>query len=71
MNKEKYEQLKKDINYLTAEGFVPPNKKLTLFENGEEAMLAIRNNQVPGIVWTTQDELQYQKYLKLQSLIEN
>jgi hypothetical protein len=56
MNNEKFKQLKKYINYAELEGMIPSNQQFLLFRNSDEAIQAIRNNEVPGIVWTEKDE---------------
>jgi hypothetical protein len=62
MNNDKFEQLKKDLNYAKMEGMLPDNKQFILFKNSDEAIEAIRNNAVPGITWAEEDE---QKYIDL------
>lgn len=67
MNEEKFEQLKKDVNYANSEGLVQEGKQLLLFKNSEEAIEALRNNAIPGIKWTEDDEKKYIEMLKKES----
>lgn len=60
MEEDKYEQLKKDVTRLNEEGFVPEGKHLHVYKNADELIEAIRNNQVPGIKWTEEDEAKWQ-----------
>lgn len=59
MNNERFEQLKKDLAYAKMEEIIPSNKDYKLFRNSEEAIQAIRNNQIPGINWTEEHEQKY------------
>ena len=56
MNNERYEQLENTINYMNEEGFVPEGKQLMVFRNTDELIEAIRQNHIPNIVWTKDDE---------------
>lgn len=60
MNEERFEELKKSVNYLNEEGFVPKDRKLIVFRNSKEAIAAIRNNEVEGIVWDDECERKWQ-----------
>jgi glutaredoxin-related protein len=62
MNDDKFEQLKKDLNYAKMEGMLPNTKEFVVFRNSDEAIEAIRRNEVSGITWTEEDE---QKYIDL------
>lgn len=67
MNDDKFEQLKKDVDYAKAEGFIPNNQQFLLFRNSDEAIQAIRNNSVPGITWTKEDEEKWLKHINEES----
>lgn len=60
MKEERYEDLKKKVQYLNDEGFAGEGKQFILFENADAAIDAIRQNQIPGITWTDQDEAKWQ-----------
>jgi hypothetical protein len=67
MKDKKFEQLKKDINYAHLEGFIPEDQQFLLFRNPEEAIQAIRDNKIPGINWTSEDEDKWIQELKDES----
>lgn len=67
MNEEKFEQLKKDVAYANMEGLVEEGKQLLLFRNGEEAIQALRNNQIPNIIWDEECEKRYLEMLNKES----
>lgn len=56
MDDTRYEQLKNTINYMNEEGFVPEGKQLMVFRNTDELIGAIRQNLIPDIMWTKDDE---------------
>lgn len=60
MDNERFEQLGKDITRLNEEGFVPEGKELRLFRTADDLIEAIRNNEIPGIPWTEEDEAKWQ-----------
>lgn len=67
MNNKEFEQLKKDVNYAHMEGMIPEGQQILLFKNSDEAIKAIRNNEVPGIVWTEKQEEEWLKMLQEES----
>lgn len=61
MNDAEYEKLKKDINYMNEEGMVPEGKQLLVFRDPEDAINAMRRNEIPGMIWTEENEIKFQK----------
>lgn len=59
MNEEQFNQLQKDVDYANLEGLVPEGKQYTLFRNSEEAIEALRNNKIPGVMWDEECERKY------------
>lgn len=64
MNQEQFDQLEKDVNYANLEGLAPEGKQYMLFRNSDEAIKALRNNEIPGVKW---DEECERKYLEMLS----
>lgn len=60
MNEKRYNDLEKQVQYLNDEGFAGEGKQFMLFENADAAIDAIRQNQIPGITWTDEDEAKWQ-----------
>jgi len=56
MDQERFENLEKKVDYLNAEGFAGEGKQFMLFSGADAAIEAIRNNQVPGIIWDEESE---------------
>lgn len=70
MEDNKYEQLKKDVNYMNEEQLVPEGAQLRVYRNADELIQAIRNNEIPNIPWTEEDEVRYQLELTLEHKLE-
>jgi len=60
MKEVRFEELKKSVNYLNEEGFAGENKQFIVFRNAEEAIKALRNNEIPNVPWTEEDEQKWQ-----------
>lgn len=67
MNDKEFDQLKKDVNYAHMEGMLPSNTQLLVFKGADEAIAAIRNNEIPGVVWTEECEKEWIKKLQEES----
>ena len=59
MEEEKFDRLKKEVVYINEE-FLTGNQEARLYRNADELINAIRNNEVPGIPWTEEDERKWQ-----------
>ena len=60
MNQDKWEKLQQAVNHLNEEMMID-NQQFMLFENADAAIEAIRSNQIPGVEWTEEKELNYQR----------
>ena len=69
MEKKKYEQLQKDVTRLNEEHLIG-NQSIKLFANAEEAIQAIRNNEIPGITWGPEEEEKYQRLNYLEDCLD-
>lgn len=70
MNDEYYEQLQKTVDYLENEGFAEEaGVSFKLFRNAEEAIAAIRNNEIPGVEWTEECEQKWQMQNRLEEIV--
>lgn len=66
MEDERYQDLEKSVNYLNDEGFAGEGKQFMLFRSADEAIEALRNNQIPGVNWTPEDERKWQEQIHLE-----
>ena len=63
---EQQKRLEQLVSYLNME-FTPDDQQIMLFMNPSEAIDAIRRNEIPGITWTEEDEIKYQRDLLIHS----
>ena len=57
---ERQAKIRKHVDYMNAEGFVPDGMKLHFFRDEEELVDALRRNEVPGVQWTEECEKMWQ-----------
>lgn len=65
MEENRYKDLKKKVDYLNLEGFAGEDNQFLVFRNPQELIEAIRNNKVPNIQWTEENENRWQKEKEL------
>jgi len=71
MEDKRFEKLEKDVNYLNEEGFAGEEQQFILFRNADEAIEAIRKNQVPGISWNEDDEARWQAAMAIDRALDS
>lgn len=57
---ERQAQIRRHVEYMNAEGFVPDGMQLHFFRDEEELVEALRRDEVPGVKWTEECEKMWQ-----------
>ena len=65
MSPEEQKKLEQTVNYINLE-HMPNDRQAMLFMNPQDAIDAIRRNEIPGITWSEEDEIKYQRDLLIE-----
>lgn len=67
---EREAKIRRHVEYMNAEGFVPDGMKLHYFRNEDELVEALRRNEIPGIEWTEECEKMWQAEQQIKNSID-